>query len=464
MIGIETFIKSLEGRPVIVLGLGLSGVSVLRAVLRTGAQVVAWDDNPEKRAQAERLGVPVRNPALIDLSGYGALIAGPGIPLHGFSAHLGISSARRVGLPVLGDLEILHRTGHGRRTIGITGTNGKSTTTTLTGHILNACGLRACVGGNIGKPVLDLTMPPKDGVFVLEISSFQADLCPTFHPDIAALLNITADHIDRHGNMENYVAAKASLFEGAGTAVIGMDDEFSAQIFRDVRARGQRRAFPVSVRESLTEGVYVEDGILYDGIDAKPHAVGSLGVTSLQGLHNHQNAATAYAICRLAGLKPTSIMEAMKTYPGLVHRQQIVRVINGVPYINDSKATNADATGKALSCFRNIYWIAGGRPKEGGLNGLESFMDRIRHAFLIGEAAESFADWLDNHGVAHNFSGTLDRAIEEAHQAAQAARGQPGGAGVVLLSPACASYDQFKSFEHRGEEFIAKVQNLGMNG
>lgn len=461
MVGIEPFIKSLEGRPVFVLGLGLSGMSVLRAVLRAGAQAVAWDDNPEKRAEADRLGVPLRDPVQMDFGICGALVAAPGIPLRGFLAHPAISRAKESGLQILGDLEILHRTGHGRKTIGITGTNGKSTTTALTGHILNACGLRTAVGGNIGKPVLDLVMPPKDGAFVLEISSFQADLCPTFRPDIAALLNITPDHIDRHGNMDNYVAAKARLFEGPGTAVIGVDDELTARIFADVRAREERRTFPVSVRGRLAEGVFVEDGVLYDGLDGKPCAAGSLSVTTLQGLHNHQNAATAYAICRLAGLESAPVMEAMKTYPGLAHRQQIVRVINGVAYINDSKATNADATARALSCFRNIYWIAGGRPKDGGLSGLETFMDRIRHAFLIGEAAEDFGTWLENHGVSHNFSGTLDRALNEAHKAAQDTRGQPGGAGVVLLSPACASYDQFKSFEHRGEDFIARVQNLG---
>ncbi len=460
MIGIEAFIRSVGSRPVFVLGLGLSGLSVLRAVLRAGAQVCAWDDNPEKRAEAERMGVPVRNPLQTELGTYGAMVAAPGIPLLPSAPHPAIARARAAGVEILGDLEILSRSGHGRKTIGITGTNGKSTTTTLTGHILNACGLRAAVGGNIGKPVLDLVMPPKDGVFVLEISSFQADLCPTFRPDLAALLNITPDHIDRHGSMEAYVAAKARLFDGPGAALIGVDDELCAGVFKSVAAAGVRRAFPVSVRGTVADGVCVEDGVLYDGIDGPLTAIGSLSVTTLQGLHNYQNAAMAYGLCRLAGLAPDRIMEAMKTYPGLVHRQQIVRVINGVPYVNDSKATNADAAGKALGCFRNIYWIAGGRPKEGGLNGLEPFMDRIRHVYLIGEAAEDFAGWLDRHGVSHSLSGTLDRAVEEAHEAAQTTRGQPGGAGVVLLSPACASYDQFRSYEHRGEDFIQIVKSL----
>lgn len=460
MIGIEPFIKSLDGRPPYVLGLGLSGLSVLRAMARAGAQVVAWDDNPEKRAQAERLGVAIRAPDQTDFSGFGVLIAAPGIPLNEPTAHPAIPKARAAGLEVIGDLEILHRSGHGRKTIGITGTNGKSTTTALTGHILTTCGLRAVVGGNIGKPVLDLVMPPRDGFIVLEISSFQSDLCPRFRPDIAALLNVTPDHIDRHGSMEAYVAAKARLFEGPGTALIGVDDAPGAEIFRTVQARGERRAFPVSIRGNVPEGVFVEEGVLYDGIDGPSTAVGTLSVTTLQGLHNHQNAAMAYGLCRLAGLEPARILEAMKTYPGLAHRQQIVRVINGVPYVNDSKATNADAAGKALGCFRNIYWIAGGRPKEGGLNGLEPYRDRIRHTFLIGEAAEDFALWLDRHGVPHSLSGTLEKALEAAHEAAQTTRGQPGGAGVVLLSPACASYDQFQSFEHRGQHFIDLVRQL----
>lgn len=464
MIAIGPFIESIARRPVGVFGLGLSGMATLRALLAVRAEVVVWDDLPEKRAEAQKLGARVEPLAERDLSGLGALALAPGVPLYHPAPHPVVQRAREAGVEILCDLEILHRCDHGRKTVGITGTNGKSTTTALTGHILNHCGVPSSVGGNIGRAALDLAMPPENGAFVLEISSYQADLCTTFTPDIAVLLNITPDHIDRHGSMEGYIAAKARLLEGAGHAVIGVDDEPSLALFHAVREAGRRVAIPVSVRGDVAGGVHVEDGKLYDAIGEKNFLVGPLDTPTLPGAHNAQNAAAAYAVARIFGIEPASALEAMRSYPGLPHRQQAVRTLGGVSYINDSKATNADAAGKALACYRKIYWIAGGRPKAGGLNGLESFMDRIRHAFLIGEAAEDFAAWLDNHGVAHSFSGTLDRAVEGAHALAQGERGQPGGTGTVLLSPACASFDQFRSYEQRGEDFVRLVVALEEEG
>lgn len=455
MIDVKKFVETLDGRPVAVLGLGISNGAAIAALEKAGASVAAWDDDA-----ARRTGASIKDLAQEDLSAYGCLVMAPGVPL----SHPVAVKARAAEIDVICDLEILHRCSHGRRMIGITGTNGKSTTTALIGHILKECGVKAPVGGNIGKAALALALPPKDGVFVLEISSFQADLCPTFAPDITVHLNLTPDHMDRHGTMEAYAASKTRLFRGPGKAVIGIDDEPSRKILKAVQDAGERECFSISVSGPVKSGVYVENGVLFDAMDGGDSvSVAPLGMAALPGVHNHQNAAAAYAAARLTGLAPDAIIAGMKSFPGLPHRQYLVRAINGVAYINDSKATNAAATARALACYKTIYWIAGGRAKEGGLSGLEPYAANIRHAFLIGEAMDDFAQWLDNHGVTHHFCATLDVAVAEAHRAAQSERGQPGGAGAVLLSPACASFDQFRNFEERGDVFTTLVEGLEEN-
>ncbi len=461
MINVSKFVETLEGKPVAVFGLGISNIAAIKALVKADAKVHAWDDHYERCKAAEEAGAKIVNLTEADFSGYGCLVLAPGIPLTHPAPHPVVKRAQEAGVEILCDLEILHRCGHGRTTIGVTGTNGKSTTTALMGHILNECGVKAVIGGNIGKAALGMTLPRKDGVLVLEMSSFQIDLCPTFAPDIAVHLNLTPDHLDRHGGMEEYAASKQRLFGGAGKAVIGVDDEPSRKIFKTVKEAKERAIYPISVKDAVKHSVYVLDGELFDRMEEGVAEESTpLHASTLPGVHNHQNAAAAYAVARLLDVEPDAIMEAFKSFPGLPHRQFLVRTINGVAYINDSKATNADATARALACTRNIYWIVGGRPKEGGLNGLEPYMDRIRHAYLIGEAAEDFGSWLDNHGIAHDFCGTMDRAVSEAHRAAQEDRGQPGGTGTVLLSPACASFDQFKSFEERGEVFTKLVEAL----
>lgn len=465
MIDLKPFTRNLEGRPVAVFGMGLSGLATVRALKKAGAEILAWDDRESGREAAEKAGAKVEKLTREKLRGCAALVLAPGVPLHYPEPHPVVLAARAAGTPIIGDLELLHEAAHGRRTIGITGTNGKSTTTALTAHVLGAGGLDAAMGGNIGRAALDLALPGKEGIFVLELSSYQIDLCPRFRPDIGVLLNITPDHIDRHGSFENYAAAKERMFEGEGVAVIAVDDEPGQAICDRLSAAGQRRVVPVSCRRAVEGGVYVEDGNLFDAMDGPAVAMGSLrGLTVLRGVHNHQNAAAAYAASRLAGLDGEAAMAGMQTYPGLKHRQFPVRDINGVIYIDDSKATNAEAAARALAAFQNIYWIAGGRPKEGGLNGLEPLLGQVRHVFLIGEAMEEFARWLGAYSIPCSLSETLDRAVDEAHAQAQAARGQPGGSGVVLLSPACASFDQFRSFEDRGEAFMRLVADLPAGG
>jgi UDP-N-acetylmuramoylalanine--D-glutamate ligase len=392
---------------------------------------------------------------------YACLVPAPGVPLYHPQPHAVVARALDAGTEIIGDIEILHRAGHGRKVIGITGTNGKSTTTALTGHILKTCGIPVSVGGNIGQAALDMDLPGEAGWLVLEISSYQMDLCPGFRPDIGVLLNISPDHIDRHGSLERYIEAKERMFDAQeGRAIIGCDDDHAAAVLARACEAGRLKAVPVSAGKKVQGGVYIHHDRLIDDMDGEAQDICSAVMKTLPGQHNRQNLCAAYVAARQCGLAPEDIAEAAKTYPGLPHRQQLVRVINGVAYVNDSKATNADAAVRALSCYRNIFWILGGKPKEGGLDGVEPYLDRVHHAFLIGEAMEAFALWLDKHGIPYNFSQTLERAVPEAHAMAQEDRGKPGGAGTVLLSPACASFDQFSGFEERGEVFAALCDAL----
>lgn len=461
MIKVDEFVRSLNEKPVAVYGLGLSGLSTAKALKASGAIVKAWDDGEEQREAARAAGIELYdfNAGLFD--GFFGLVLAPGIPLHFPEPHLVARKATEAGLPIFGDLEILHRLNHGIETIGITGTNGKSTTTALVAHILKHAGIDLMVGGNIGVPALDLTLPKTGGAIVLEISSYQMDLCPTFRPNISVLLNISPDHLDRHGGIDGYAAAKEKIFEGAGTAICGIDDSYTLAIHDKIVKAGERKVIPVSIKKEVAGGVYTKGGVLFDHIQDELVEVGPVGnIASLPGLHNQQNICAAYAVCRSMGINSAEILDHIKTYEGLAHRQKTVRVINGIAYVNDSKATNGDSAVRAVSCYNNIYLIAGGRAKEGGLSALEPYLDKIRHLFLIGEAMDDFAKWAEAAGVAHTKSHSLDVAVLEAHMMAQSERGSPGGAGTVLLSPACASWDQFKNFEHRGDTFETLVNAL----
>ena len=465
MIDCKKFVETLDGKPVAVFGLGLSGLSTIKALTKAGASVKAWDDCADTHEDAAKAGADVVKLDEKQLKDCALLVLAPGVPLFYPKPHPVVQNARALDLEIICDLEILHRCSHGRKAIGITGTNGKSTTTALVSHILKNAGKSIAMGGNIGEAVLDLDMPKEDGFFVLEVSSYQMDLCPTFRPDISVLLNITPDHLDRHGNFKNYAAAKERIFEDEGLAIISLDDEPCRKIYERMLAyeTGKRRIRPFSFEGEVENGVYVERGNMFDARHGEATSVGSLvGLPALRGGHNHQNAAAAYTICasKDVGLAAEEILEHMQTFPGLPHRQFQLRVISGVTYINDSKATNAEAASKALAAYKNIYWIAGGRPKGDGLDGLQSLMPNVRHVFLIGEAMVAFAGWLDQYSVPYTMCGDLENAVQEAHQAAQNERGRPGGAGTVLLSPACASYDQFKSYEQRGEKFTEYVNAL----
>jgi UDP-N-acetylmuramoylalanine--D-glutamate ligase len=450
------------GRDVAVLGLGLSGLSAARALKAGGADPVLWDDKESARGEAEAAGFAVSDLQAADWSRFAALVLAPGIPLTHPKPHWSVARARQAGVEVIGDIELFFRERARVKAPGtvvvITGTNGKSTTTALTAHLLAAGGSRVALGGNIGKAVLDLEPFAPDLTYVIELSSFQIELAPSIAPNAAALLNITPDHLDRHGTLQNYARIKASIFAHLapdGTAVIGVDDEPSRAIADSLEGPfGVKR---IAVGHPVTTGVYAVDGVLHEMGDGKERAqVDLAGIGALRGAHNWQNAAASYALARSQGLTSSAIAQGLKSFAGLAHRMEQVARRGKVLFVNDSKATNADAAGKALASFTDIYWIIGGRPKEGGLAGLEPFYPRIARAYLIGEAAEAFAGQLGD-AVDHVQCGTLARAVEQA--SADAGRSD-AREPVVLLSPACASYDQFDNFAKRGDAFRDLVMML----
>ncbi len=442
MIDLKPLKPQLQSKPVAIVGLGKSGMATHRACAAAGIETVLWDDTP-----AARDGLPTEDLRDADFSRFSLLCLAPGIPLTHPKPHPCAAQAQKAGCPVVCDMEIFHRAYPRAKTIGITGTNGKSTTTALIGHILKTADIESAVGGNIGTAALDLPQLSADGVYVFEMSSYQLDLCPTFAPDISILINLSPDHLDRHGDMAGYIAAKKKIFRGQGTAVIGIDDDWSKNVYADIKKTG-RNAISVSC-DHAADILVSGDGILA-GFDLKQCA-------NLQGPHNWQNAAMAVAACRAQGLADASIFEGLKSFPGLAHRQNIVAVHNGIRYVNDSKATNDQAAAMALRAFNPVYWIAGGKPKDGGYPDCERHISHVRHAFLIGEAEEKMAAWLTAQKTPFTRCSTMERALAAAHALAQQERLENA---TVLLSPACASFDQFRNFEQRGEIFSDLVKKI----
>jgi len=452
----QIVVDSFAGRRVAILGLARSGRAAARALAAGGAQIIAWDDNPALR-DALAGEVPLGDLAQADWRQIAALVLSPGIPHRHPEPHPAVLRAREAGSEIIGDIELLGRAQRDARYVGITGTNGKSTTTALIGHILAAAGRRVEIGGNLGTAALSLAPLGRDGTYVLEASSFQLELIESLAFDVAVLLNITPDHLDRHGGMEGYIAAKRRIFAHRGassSAIVGIDDAICRGIADELRRVGPGRVVPISVAGVAPGGVYVERGRLVDATGRQPIAVLDLALAErLPGSHNWQNAAAAYAAARAIGITAEEAARAIRSFPGLAHRQELVDTIEGVRFINDSKATNADAAEKALACYEAIYWIAGGLPKAGGITPLTPYFRRLRHAYLIGTATEEFAATL---GSSVPFTRCGDLATAAAAAAEQARRdGVPGA--VVLLSPACASYDQFANFEVRGDAFRALV-------
>ncbi len=453
-------ITSYSGKSVAVFGLGMSGLGTAKALIEGGATVACWDDGEKGRENAEKAGYSLVDLNTADWSGFDSLILAPGVPLTHPKPHWTVEKASAAGVEVIGDTELFFREHKHQnsksRIIGITGTNGKSTTTALVAHLLKDAGKKVEMGGNIGKAVLDLAPFADENIYVIEYSSYQIDLTPSLHLDGAALLNITPDHIDRHGTLEHYAKVKERIFqnlEKSQTAVISVDDELCVEIAD--RLNGDFETQKISVKKELQSGICAKDAELYEAHNGESKFLVSLkNIDALRGAHNWQNAAIAFALVRSMGLSTEDIQSGLKTFPGLEHRMQQVARNGATIYINDSKATNADAAEKALSAFKNIYWIVGGVPKEGGIKPLRPYFKNIAKAYLIGEAAKDFANVLAGN-TAFEISETLDKAVEQATKDAAQSDAEEK---VILLSPACASFDQYPNFMLRGDAFCEIVK------
>jgi UDP-N-acetylmuramoylalanine--D-glutamate ligase len=460
-------VRGYTGHKVAVLGLARSGRPAIAALEAGGAEVVAWDDDPAAREAAEADGIPLADltrPRAYD--GVKALIVSPGIPHLYPAPHPAIAAAWDAGVAVDNDIGLFFRSfatpawesfDRMPTVIAITGSNGKSTTTALTAHVMREAGRPTQIGGNIGRGVLDLDPAEDAMVVVLELSSYQIDLARALQPDIAVFLNLSPDHLDRHGGLGGYFAAKRRLFSlgGPSRAIIGVDENegrFLANTMREDAVTGDP-VIAISVTRKLAGdgwSVVARKGFLAEWRHGRQVASIDLrSMLTLPGAHNHQNACAAYGAARSLGLAPRAIEAALATYAGLPHRSQLVATWRGIRIVNDSKATNADAAEKALASFERIRWIAGGRPKSGGIEALKPLFPRVAKAYLVGEAAEDFARTLGD--TPHVVAGTIDAAA-----AAALAEAEEGD--VVLLAPACASFDQFESFEHRGRAFEAAVR------
>ncbi|NYT41889.1 UDP-N-acetylmuramoyl-L-alanine--D-glutamate ligase [Sphingomonas sp. R-74633] len=422
-----------RGKRYAVLGLARSGLATVDALVASGAEVVAWDSNEAARAKVQ--GAELADPVEIDLTGFAGVAVSPGVPLN---THPIAAKAEAAGVPVIGDIELFAEARAempAHKVVGITGTNGKSTTTALIHHILDTAGIPARLGGNIGLPILGQDPLPAGGVYVLELSSYQIDLTHSLDCDVAVLLNITPDHLDRYAGFEAYAASKARLFAmqtPGHAAVIGIGDASSAAIARQVAVAGRS--------EDLTK---IAPGVCMD----------QSRWPALQGPHNAQNALAAIAACEALGVSQQAIDKGLESFPGLPHRMERVATKNGVLFVNDSKATNADSTAPALSAYPKIHWILGGKAKTNDLDACRPGFGHVVKAYTIGEAGEMFAGLLEGEMPVER-SGTLEAAVQSA-----AAQAKPGE--TVLLSPACASFDQFKDYEARGQAFRDAVEALG---
>jgi len=459
-------ITEYAGRDVAVYGLGRTGLSAAKALVAGGARVHAWDDGEAARLKAEAEGLNVSDINKRDWQKFAALVLSPGIPYKFPQPHRLVRMAEMMNVPVVGDMELFARAVQalpekGRpKIIGITGTNGKSTTTALIGHILKEAGRDVRIGGNIGTGVLDMAALNANAVYVLELSSYQLDLVDSLRCDVSVLLNISPDHLDRHGGMDGYIAAKKRIFANQrdrDVAVIGIDDPHAQAIAMSRKRPGEARVVQISSEFGLARGVSAVDGHLYDSTGGQAIRVGDLAeAEALPGRHNHQNAAAAYAACHALGVAPGRIMSGIDSFPGLEHRMESVGEIEGVRFVNDSKATNAQAAEQALKTWPKVHWIAGGVAKADGIKPLESWFDRVHQAYLIGESEPSFTRTLKDKTKIVS-CGTLEAATQAAFDAAKAS----GEANpIVLLSPACASFDQFKDFEARGDAFKGIVRRL----
>ena len=463
MIKAETFC----GQTVAVFGLGRTGVSAALSLVAGGATVLAWDDNAGSREAAQQKGVPIKDLSKADWSNIDEFVLSPGVPHRLPRPHWSAEAAIASGVPIICDIEILAREVAAKpelerpKIIAITGTNGKSTTTSLIGHILTECGKDAQIGGNIGRGVLDLDRMHKGTYYVIELSSYQLERTHSLRANAAVFLNLSPDHLDRHGTLEDYGLAKQAIFANqtkSDAVVVGVDDAYGKALCTQLKVKNGRNIIPISARRAAGHGVSVLGGKLFSNLSKKSVQICDMkDAAALEGRHNWQNAAAAYAAVSSLGLDPKEIGDAILSFPGLAHRMETVGTLRNVRFVNDSKATNADAARQALASYKNIYWIAGGVAKEGGIDPLKELFSNVRAAYLIGEAATDFAKTLGSAKTPCQDKKTLEMALLCATKDALESGLENQ---IVLLSPACASFDQFRNFEIRGDAFRTQAQKL----
>lgn len=445
-------LKDLFDKPIYLVGLATSGLALGNALYAAGVDFWVFDDNTETLERVAKQGWIVKQPNDMNWQDIAVLVPTAGMkPYHPL-----LQTAQQAGAKTLSDVDMVQLCQPLARYIGITGTNGKSTTTTLAQHVWQACSQTSSLGGNIGTPPA-AGMPAfgAEGTYIIELSSYMLANTNTARFDVAVCLNITPDHLDWHSDMTHYIDAKARIFRAPADkkqiAVVGVDTPDCAALAEQLKHSDQHQLITISTKTMQPNGVSVIDGWLYHNTnklyDCTTHPY-------LKGVHNFENIATVFAASTACGLDATQVLAAIHTFKGLKHRQQLVGTKNHVAFINDSKATNADATSKALACYQNIYWIVGGEPKSDELHGLDVFYNRIKHAYLIGIAAPRFAKILSGFGVPHSICGTIESATNQAFADASS------NGGNILLSPACASFDQYKNFEQRGDDFIRVAQEL----
>jgi UDP-N-acetylmuramoylalanine--D-glutamate ligase len=457
-------IKEFAEKKVGVFGLGKAGNAAVASLVDSGAEVYAWDDGEMGREKLAALQSKAHITPIEEWpwEACEALVLAPGVPLTHPKPHAVVDLAHKHNVPIIGDVELLYRAAPEATYIGITGTNGKSTTTALIGHLCEVAGLEVFVGGNIGTPACDLPVLGQKGIYVIELSSYQLDLMDRAKFHISVFLNVTPDHLDRHGDMAGYIAAKAHIFDRQtqeDIAIIATDDSYTSDIYENLKEKQNQNVIEVSSSKKLSDAVWAEGDEIKVNMAGAQSGFSLAGHLHLKGQHNAQNVAVATATLLSLSVPLEVIKKGVERFVGLPHRAQYVGVFDGITCVNDSKATNAEAAEKALTSYENIYWIVGGRAKEGGINMLKPHFNRVKHAFLIGEAAEDFAHTLQ--GVEHTNSGTIAKAVADAHAAIKAAGDKDA---VLLLSPACASFDQYPNFELRGDDFCTQVQKLATPG
>jgi UDP-N-acetylmuramoylalanine--D-glutamate ligase len=458
-------VTTFKGQKVAVFGLARTGIAAALALQAGGAQVLAWDDGQGGRDAAVKAGLIPVDLSTMSFEGLAALVMSPGVPIYGPKAHWSVAKAKAANVPIIGDVELLAREINAipelerPKIIAITGTNGKSTTTALIAHILSANGADVRMGGNIGTGVLALEPPRRGAIYVLELSSYQLDLVTSLRVNAAIHLNLAPDHLERHGDMARYAAAKRAIFDNqqhSDWAIVGVDDDWGMALCTRLNAANGRVVVPISSGQALGKGVCALGSMLWDNLDGRSHMAADLSLArALPGSHNAQNAAAAYAAARAMGIAPEGITKALTSFGGLEHRLQEIAQIGPIRFFNDSKATNADAAAQALGAFSSLRWIVGGQAKSDGIAALAPLFPSVVKAYLVGEASDAFAQTLEGK-VAYEKCNTIDVAVARAFADATASRREE----TIVLSPACASFDQFPDFEARGRYFTACVKGL----